>query len=170
MKRLVIFSACFALISGLLLKGNFVFTFIVLCLGLYVGAPLALFMALWGMIGIKRSGAIPEGLKRIFPVVLMLVGALLCSLGIGYTVHCWDIHRARGFVAGIIPKLDDYRIKHGIFPHSLTELGVIHLPSLLNKPRSYTANSSHFAFEYYDDLSGWGNVFDSDNRCWQYFD
>ncbi len=171
MKRFVAITAALAILSGVLLKGAFVQLMIVICVGVFIAVPLAFFMALWAMIAIKRTGEIPEKLKTIFPVSVVISGGFLLSQSVSSAIHRWEVHQARSFVTSIVPRLDAYRTKHGIFPKSLNDIGVIQRPSLLSNDHGYSADSNIFNFVYWDDSSMMDKYcFDSESREWQGFD
>lgn len=171
MKRFAVITFALAVLSGFLLKGTFGHLMIVVCLVLFLGAPLALFLAAWGLIGIKRLGVIPDGLGRIFSISVILGGGLLLSGATGAAVNYWRIHQARAFVEAMVPKLDEYRMKHGRFPRRLEDLGVTHTPSLLVDPLGYAADADSFKFEY-QDVSGMMDAFyfESSSRHWTAMD
>jgi len=84
MKRFAIIACVAAVLLGVALKGTFGHTLFVLCTGIYLGLPFALFLLLWLVIGLGRTGSVPEGLKKTLLVSAILSICLLLSLGIGY--------------------------------------------------------------------------------------
>lgn len=170
MKQFALITALLGVLSGLFLKGDFGHGIIVGCLLVFVGAPIALFMFLWTLFSLKRSGSIPEALKKSFSISAILGCGLLLSLSTGFGINRWEIHRTREFVAAIVPKLDAYRAKHGAFPTSLREVGVERHPALLEDGSGYTAEQDYFKFEYWDS-SGMmdGYEFNSSIRQWIHF-
>lgn len=171
MKHLAIAAAVIAIISGVLLKGTFGHWFIVMASGIYLGAPLAVFLGVWLIIGLKRDSGIPTGLMKTFFASLIVGGSLLLSLGTGTAIHYWEIREARNYVATMVPKLDQYRREHGEYPATLSALEESAPPKLLSDAHSYTANSNSFRFEYWDAARMMdGYYFDSTTRRWNYFD
>ncbi|MBK1835725.1 hypothetical protein [Roseibacillus ishigakijimensis] len=171
MKRFAIVAAMIALISGILLKGTFGHWIIVIAAGMYLGVPLAMFMAFWLAISLKHTGGIPNGLRATFLISLITGGSLLLSLGTGTVIHYWEIREARAFVAEMIPMLEDYRQKHGEYPKDLATLTASTPPNLLQDSHSYLAEADYFRFEYRDAAGMMdGYYFDSSSREWTYFD
>jgi hypothetical protein len=113
MKRFAPITIFLAVLSGVFLKGDFGHGIIVGCLVVFVGGLLALFMALWALLSLKRSGSIPHALMRTFFIVAILGCGVLLSLATGIGTNRWEIQRTRAFVAAIIPKLDAYRAQNG---------------------------------------------------------
>jgi hypothetical protein len=171
MMRFALITTFLAALSGVFLKGDFGHGIIVGCLVVFVVGPLALYMALWALFSLKRSGSIPDALKRTFSISAILGCGLLLSLATGVGMNRWEIYRTREFVAAIVPKLDAYRAKHGAFPASLREVGVARPPALLEDGSGYTAQPDYFKFEYWDP-SGMmdGAEFSSSIRQWIHFD
>ena len=171
MRRFAIVATIIALISGVVLQGNFVHWIIVIAAGMYLGVPLALFMLLWLAIDLKRSGRIPNGLRTTFLISIITGGLLLLSLGTGAAIHHWKIREARAYVAEIVPILDDYRQKHGGYPKNLAALTAPTPPRLMRESHSYSADKDSFHFEYWDAAGLMdGYYFDSSGREWTYFD
>ena len=171
MKRFAIVATILALISGFMLKGTFGHWIVVTGAGLYLGAPLALFMTLWLVISMKRTGGVPNGLKATSLFSIIVGGSLLLSLGAGTTIHYWEIQEARGYVAKMVPVLEEYQEKHGVYPQTLADLSALRPPILLRDSHSYSAGSDYFRFEYWDAAGMMdGYFFDSSNRQWTYFD
>lgn len=171
MKRFALITMLLAVLSGVFLKGDFGHGIIVGCFVVFVGGPLALFMTLWALFSLKRAGSIPGALKKTFSISAILGCGLLLSLATGIGINHWEIHRTRAFVATIVPKLDAYRAKHGMFPASLREVGFARLPALLENDSGYTAEPDYFRFQYWDS-SGMmdGYEFNSSLRQWIHFD
>ena len=171
MKRFAIISSFIALLSGFLLKGTFVHSIIVYAAGMYLGPPLILFMALWFVIGLKRTGTIPAGLRNTFLVSLIVGGTLLVSLGVGRSIHRWEIREVRLYVTKMVPKLDEYKRENGRYPESLSNLNAPSPPKLLKNAHSYSADADVFRFSYWDPAGMMdGYCFDSATREWHYFD
>jgi hypothetical protein len=171
MKRFTIAAAVIAIISGVLLKGTFGHWLIVMASGIYLGVPLAIFLGVWLIIGLKRDSEIPIGLKKTFFASVIVGGSLLLSLGTGTAIHYWKIREARNYVATMVPKLDQYREEHGEYPATLSAVEAVTPPKLLGDAHSYTADSNSFRFEYWDAAGMMdGYYFDSTTRRWNYFD
>ena len=171
MKRFALATIVLALISGFLLKGTFGHWVFVLGVGMCLGVPLALVLALWLLIALKRTGRVPDGLKATFLSSTIVGSSLLVSLGVGAAIHYWEIREARGYVAKIVPLLEAYQEKHGVYPETLADLSAPRPPNLLRDSNSYSAGADHFRFEYWDTAGMMdGYCFDSSNRRWEYFD
>lgn len=155
----------------MLLKGTFGHWLIVIAPVIYLGAPLALFLNIWLIIGLKRDSEIPNGLKKTFSISVIIGGSLLLSLGTGTAIHYWEIREARNYVATIVPKLDQYMKEHGQYPTALSAIEASAPPKLLSDAHSYTAEFNSFRFEYWDTAGMMdGYYFDSATRRWNYFD
>lgn len=160
-----------AIITGVLLKGTFLHWLMVMMSGIYLGAPLAVLLGVWLIIGWKRDGQIPVRLKKVFSGSVVVAAALLLSLATGTAIHRWEIQKTRDYVSLMAPKLDRYRQEHGKFPPTLSEIETTAPPRLLSRPHSYTTGLNTFRFEYWDE-SGLmdGYYFDSETRRWSHFD
>ena len=170
MKHLAIAAAVISIIFGVLLKGTFEHWIIVMASGIYVGAPLALFLVIWLLIELKRKGLISNGLRIAFLVSVIIGGSLLLSLGVGTAIHHWEIRAAKNFVTTMVPKLDQYRKDHGQYPATLAALGSLSPPKLLKHAHGYTTDGENFRFEYWDSAGMMdGYYFDSTSRKWNYF-
>ena len=90
MKTFAITVSALALLSGILAQGSFGHTIVVMSTLLFIGVPLTLFLVLWLMISLKRSGRIPSGWRKTSTISAMLGGGLILS-------------RARGTVDGVRP-------------------------------------------------------------------
>ena len=138
---------------------------------MYLGVPLVLIMVLWLAIGLKRTGVIPRGLKTTFLVSVITGASLLLSLGTGAAINNWEIREARAYVAKVIPKLEDYRQKHGEYPKDLAAINAPTPPKLIEDSHSYSADTDYFCFDYWDAagmMSGY--YFDSSTREWTHYD
>lgn len=60
MKTFAITVTTLALVSGILAQGTFGHALIVMSSLIFIGVPAALFLALWLVIGLKRSGGLPS--------------------------------------------------------------------------------------------------------------
>lgn len=164
-------AAAVSLLSGILLQGTFGHWVIVLAAGLWLGIPLAVFMGLWLVFALKRTGKIPAGLRTTFFLAVLIIGSLLLSLGAGTAVRHWEIRKARAYVAGVVPLLEAYRERHGGYPKTLAPLGLSAPPRLLRNSHGYSAEADHFRFEYWDPGGMMdGYAFDSSSRQWTRFD
>ena len=171
MKRFAIIAAIVAPVSGILLQGTFGHWILIMSAGLLLGTPLVLFMALWFLVGLKRTGGIPSGLRNMFLFSSIAGGALLLSIGTGSAIHHWQIREARAYVAEMVPILDGYRKQHGRYPDSLAAIAVPDPPALMKDSYSYFEESDSFRFEYWDEAGMMdGYYFDSASREWTYFD
>ena len=171
MKRFAIIAAVIAVVSGVMLQGTFGHWILIISVGLFLGAPLVLFMALWFLIGLKRTGGIPSGLRNTFLSAVIAGVALLLSIGTGTAIHHWQIHEARAYVAEMVPLLDGYREKHGRYPDTLAALAAPDPPALMQDSYSCSEKSDFFRFEYWDEAGIMaGYYFDSSSREWTYFD
>ena len=90
MKTFAITVSALALLSGILAQGSFGHAIVVMSTLFFIGVPLTLFLVLWLMIGMKRSGGIPSGWRKTSTISAMLGGGLILS-------------RARGTVDGVRP-------------------------------------------------------------------
>lgn len=171
MKPFAIAATVFAILSGVLLKGTFGHSLIVMAAGIYLGAPLTLLLGVWFVIECKRDGKISNGLRRTFLASVIVGGSLLLSLGTGTAIHYWEIREARDYVTKMVPKLDQYRKDYGQYPETLFNVGAPSPPDLLSHAHSYTTTFNSFRFEYWDAAGLMdGYYFDSTSRRWNYFD
>ena len=171
MKTFAITVTALALVSGILAKGSFGHAIIVMSSLLFIGVPMALFLALWLIIGLKRSGGLPSGWRKTSTISAVIGVGLILSFGTGSLIHHWEIRKVRQFVDATVPFLDEYYAKKGAYPKSLAELGIPDVPSLLQDSGGYSKTGDSFSFEYWDE-SGMmdGYVFSSSDREWRYFD
>lgn len=171
MKTFAITATSLALLSGLLAQGSFGHAIIVMSSLIFIGAPLALFLILWLVIGLTRSGGIPSGWGKTSTITAIIGGGLILSFGTGSLFNHWKIQKVKQFVEATVPSLDEYYTKNGTFPSTLAEVGVSSVPSLLQESGGYTAAGNIFSFEYWDP-SGMmdGYIFTSSDREWRYFD
>lgn len=65
-----------ALLSGIVAKGSFGHAVVVMSALLFIGVPVGLFLALWLMIGLKRSGGIPSGWRKASTIPAVIAGGL----------------------------------------------------------------------------------------------
>ncbi len=160
-----------AVLSALMLRGSFGHTITVYAVGLYIGAPLLLFMAVWLLFGFKRTHGIPQGLKKMFLAYVVVGGSLLVSLGLGRFLHQSEIRTTRQYVSSIVPKLDGYKREHGRYPESLAVFPESSPPRLLQEAHGYRSDADGFRFQYWDSAGMMdGYCFDSSTREWYYFD
>ncbi len=113
MKTFTITATALALLSGILAQGSFGHAIVVISAFLFIGVPLALFLALWLVIGLKRSGGMPTGWRKTSTISAVIGGSLILSFGTGSLIHHWQIRKVRDFVAATVPSLDEYRSKNG---------------------------------------------------------
>lgn len=160
-----------AILSAFIVRGTFGHTIIILAIGVYLGAPLMLFMGIWLLVGIKRSNRVPQGLKRVFLGSAIVGVSLGTSLLLGKFLHRLEIHRTRNYVADMVPKLEQYRTEHGRYPESLALFPGPRPPRLLQGRNCYRAEVDSFRFEFWDAAGMMdGYCFDSSTREWSYFD
>lgn len=171
MKTFAITLSALAILSGILVQGGFGHAIVVMGSLLFIGVPLTLFLVLWLMIGLKRSGGIPSGWRKTSTISAMIGGGLILSFGTGSLIHHWEIHRVRQFVKATVPFLDEYYHKNGTYPSSLEELGISSIPKVLRESSGYSSTQNTFRFEYWDAAGMMdGYEFDSSRREWTYFD
>jgi hypothetical protein len=171
MKTFPITVSALALLSGILAQGSFRHAIVVMSTLLFIGVPLTLFLVLWLMIGLKRSGGIPSGWRKTSTISAMIGGGLILSFGTGSLIHHWEIRKVRQFVEATVPSLDEYYHKNGTYPSALEELGISSVPRVLRESSGYSSTKNTFRFEYWDAagmMDGYG--FDSSTREWIYFD
>jgi|GEM_PF-2718061 len=171
MKPFAIISAALAILSGILFKGTFGHWLIVMAAGIWLGAPLAVFLGIWLITGLIRGRGISTGLKQTFFIAIIAGGALLLSLGTGRAIHHREIREARGYVEAMVPKLEQYRKEHGRYPATLSAVDASAPPRLFGEAHSYAAGSDSFQFVYWDAAGLMdGYYFDNATRRWNYFD
>ena len=160
-----------ALLSGILSQGSFGHAIVVISAFLFIGVPLALFLALWLLIGLKRSGGMPNGWRKTSITSAVIGGGLILSVGTGSLINHWQMRKVRQFVEATVPALDQYYSTNGSYPTSLAEGGITSVPHLLQESSGYESTGRRFSFEYWD-ASGMmdGYIFSSSDREWRYFD
>jgi hypothetical protein len=171
MKTFAITVFALALLSGILAQGSFGHAIIIMSALLYIGVPLTLFLVLWLMIGLKRSGGIPFGWRKTSTISAMIGGGLILSFGTGSLIHHWEIRKMRQFVEATVPFLDEYHHKNGTYPSALEELGISSIPKVLRESGGYSSTQNTFRFEYWDAAGMMdGYEYSSSTREWIYFD
>ena len=171
MKTFAITVSALALLSGILAQGSFGHAIVVMSTLFFIGVPLTLFLVLWLMIGMKRSGGIPSGWRKTSTITAMIGGGLILSFGTGSLIHHWEIRNVRQFVEATVPSLDEYYHKNDTYPSALEELGISSVPKLLRESSGYSSTQNTFIFEYWDAAGMMeGYIFDSSTRKWTYFD
>jgi hypothetical protein len=171
MKTFAITVSALALLSGMLVQGSFGHAIIVMSSILFMGVPLALFLALWLLIGLKRTRGIPSGWRTTTTISAVIGGGLILSFGTGSLIHHWEIRKVRQFVEATIPSLDNYHHKNGTYPSGLAELGISSVPKILRNSSGYSSTRDTFTFVYWDSAEMMGGYeFDSSKRKWTCFD
>ena len=170
MKTFAITVSAFALLSGILVQGSFGHAMVVMSSLLFIGVPVVLFLALWLMIGWKRSGGIPSGWRTTSTISAVIGGGLILSFGTGSLIHHWEIRKVRQFVEATVPSLDDYHHKNGTYPSALAEMGISSVPKILRESGGYASTQNTFQFVYWDPAGMMdGYEFESSKREWTYF-
>jgi len=160
-----------SILSAFILRGSFGHTITVYAIGVYIGAPFLLLMAVWLLFGFKRTHGIPQGLENMFLAYLVVGGSLVISLGLGRYFHQSEIRTTRQYVSSIVPKLDQYKREHGRYPESLAAFPDAPPPKLFRNAHGYRATVDSFKFEYWDSAGMMdGYCFDSSSRYWYYSD
>jgi hypothetical protein len=171
MKTFAIIALGAAILSAFILRGSFGHTIATLAIGVYIGVPLFLLMGIWLLVGFKRSGGVPQGLKKLFLGSMIIGISLAISYGMGKVLHDSEIRRTHDYVATIVPRLDKYRSEHGRYPESLSVFSDTRPPRLLREPHGYRAEADSYRFEYWDAAGMMdGYCFDSSTREWHFFD
>ena len=171
MRTFATISLTLGLLSGILAQGSFAHAITVMIVFIWIGIPVALFLALSVLISLKRSGKITEIFRKVSTISAVVAGSLILSFATGSLIHHWKIRKVRQFVEMTVPSLDEYHSKSGRYPSTLAEIGVSSIPQMLREPYGYSSTPDTFRFEYWD-TSGImdGYEFSSSKREWTYFD
>jgi hypothetical protein len=170
MKCFAMVCAAFAILSGIIGGGDLGHIIIGISAALFIGAPLALFLTLWLLHGLLRSGSTPAKWPRFAAFCLIAATSLMFSLAIGAVLNRWGMHETRSYVARCVPLLDDYREKNGRYPASLEKVDAP-APLFLPKGFTYSSDTDNYRFEIWDSarmMSGYD--FNSSRRVWIPFD
>jgi hypothetical protein len=138
---------------------------VVIPLVMWVGGPLMLFTAMFGLYQLKQQDL--AGF-RWFGVV-----AALCFTGIaihwlGGRFCDWEIQRGKAFVRDHLRQLEAYNSQHHAYPESLAELK-LSAPRLLRYWRWKDREGYSFGME--DPRMIWGGwLYESDRKEWFYHD
>lgn len=158
------------MLAGVILRGGEAHV-MMLAAGIALVLPISLVMFVWLVIGLKRDAEVSAALKNAFSATIFAAGCLLLSLVSASSVHAYEVHAARSFVAEMLPRLEAYRSKHGHYPGALGEVGSSRTPSLLAKQGAYTGKGHHYRFEYRESfLLSAGEFFDNKSLQWQQCD
>lgn len=158
------------MLAGVILRGGHAHVMIIAA-GIALVLPISLALFVWLVIGLKRDAEVSAALKTAFSATILAAVCLILSVVSAMSVHSYEVHAARSFVAGMLPQLEAYRSKHGHYPGALSEVDSSRAPSLLAKPGAYTGKGRNYRFEYRESfLISAGEFFDNRSLQWQQCD
>jgi len=131
-----------------LIVGRLPFGDIALLGSIYIAAPVTILSVL--------MLAIPRLKLRLLPGIGFGVSIYLVALMLGVTQadglkrsHCRD---AKLFCETLIPRLEEYKLKHGAYPEKIVEVitSKDKMPMYLRRQAFYYANSNSFSLDWQD--------------------
>lgn len=132
-------------------------------LTMWLGTPILLFTALFGLYRLKQDDL--AGF-RWFAIVGGLCLTGIAILWLGGRICEWEIQRGKNFVSVNLTQLEIYKEKHGAYPTSLLQLE-LRPPRLLG----YHHEQTSYRFHMEDPQMIWGGwLFESDRKVWIYHD
>jgi hypothetical protein len=102
----------------------------------------------------------------------LVAGLTAISYVPGVYLERWTDLRTMACAEALVPRIDEYRARHGVYPRSLDELrgpGVALPPCFLDGRAQYHGREDWFALDVPGELlSGWS--FYSGKRSWEHYD